>query len=858
MIHSFFRKNKWVIWFVCGLLVVSLLGIQTPELAVATPTTDSSVSQISPKIPLTNPMEQGANLYHAGKFTEAVEAFRQAVETYQARGEYLQQATALSNLSLAYQQLGLLAQAQEAITKSLDLLPSDESVPTLKVSAQVWQILGHLQFLQGKLPTALESWQQASNFYSQIGDETGKIKALINQAQALQALGFDRRAFALLTEAEETLMAQPDTVTKIVGLGSLGKVLQSVGNLEQSRSVLEQSLTIAQTLSNAHYLSVTLFNLGNVARAQKQPEIALNYYQQAISASAQPEDQIQALLNQISLLIEEREFQQALTLTSSIELLLKDLPSSRHSVQARINFAKHLMRIQEDANANLAIANHLAIAIEQASSLRDLRAKSYGLGTLGQLYENNQQWQSAQELSQQALALSVQINASDLSYLWEWQLGRLLVQQEDEEGAIRAYESALELLKLIRSDLVAANSEVRFSFRETIEPVYRELVSLLLTPQGNKTNSEKLERARKVIESLQLAELDNFFRSACLNATPVLIEEVDSQVAVIYPIILPDRLEVIFRLPQQPLGHYSVKRTSEEVEKTVKKLRSTITHRLRYEYLSSAQLLYDWLIRPIQEDLADLEIEGLVFILDDALRNVPMAVLHDREQYLIQKYALAVTPGLELLKSESLSRGQLQVLAAGLSEARQNFSALPGVEVELEQIQTQVSAQVLLNQQFTETEIQNAVNTVSSPVVHLATHGQFSSNAEDTFILTWDGKINVYELNTLLKNTQLGRELPIELLVLSACQTAEGDKRAALGIAGLALRAGARSTIASLWTVDDAATSALMVRLYQELANPEITKSEALRRAQISILQDPQFREHPYFWAPFILVGNWL
>ncbi len=140
-------------------------------------------------------------------------------------------------------------------------------------------------------------------------------------------------------------------------------------------------------------------------------------------------------------------------------------------------------------------------------------------------------------------------------------------------------------------------------------------------------------------------------------------------------------------------------------------------------------------------------------------------------------------------------------------------------------------------------------------VVHLATHGQFSSNAEDTFVLTWDDRINIDELSLLLRGDS--KQLrPIDLLVLSACETATGDRLAALGLAGIAVRAGARSTIASLWAVSDEATVTLMTNFYQELSQGNVTKAEALRRAQISVLNQEKF-SHPFYWSAFILVGNW-
>ncbi len=306
------------------------------------------------------------------------------------------------------------------------------------------------------------------------------------------------------------------------------------------------------------------------------------------------------------------------------------------------------------------------------------------------------------------------------------------------------------------------------------------------------------------------------------------------------------------------MRHYATSLPSEQVERTVRQLRVELIKSFGQRFLPLSQQVYDWLIRPAEADLQASQIKTLVFVLDGSLRNIPMAALHDGNQYLMEKYDIALTPGLELLEPQPLARNQLKVLTAGLSEARQGFPALPQVEAELNQIQSQIPGEVLLNQQFTKTSIQNTIDAVPFSVIHLATHGQFSSKAEDTFILTWDDRINVNDLDNLLRTTGLQRTSAIELLVLSACQTAKGDNRAALGIAGVALRAGARSTLATLWSVDDEGTAQLMSRFYQELANAEVTKAEALRRAQQSILQDPKYRQHPYYWAGYVLVGNWL
>ncbi|HAX80426.1 MAG TPA: hypothetical protein DCY88_32465, partial [Cyanobacteria bacterium UBA11372] len=269
-----------------------------------------------------------------------------------------------------------------------------------------------------------------------------------------------------------------------------------------------------------------------------------------------------------------------------------------------------------------------------------------------------------------------------------------------------------------------------------------------------------------------------------------------------------------------------------------------------------------WLMQPLETELEQAGVKTLVFVLDGYLRNIPMAVLYAEKQqkYLVEKYAIALAPGLQLIDPKPLQRGQLNALLGGVSEEREiegrRFTSLANVKNELQGIRSEVpSSQQLFNQTFTETNLQNQINSAPFSVVHMATHGQFSSNAEQTFILTWSELLKVKQFDSLLRSRDPSAPSAIELLVLSACQTASGDKRAALGLAGIAVRAGARTTLATLWSVDDESTAELMSKFYQELADAKVTKALALQRAQLTLLQK---YEIPYFWAPYVLVGNWL
>jgi CHAT domain-containing protein/tetratricopeptide (TPR) repeat protein len=838
-------------------------------------------------------IEQGKQLYESGKLSEAAAIWQQAVRDCEAKGDRLNQALTLSYLSLVYQNLGEWGRAKKAISDSLNLLQnqSNPDRQTAAVLAEALNTKGSLQLATGQTEAALESWQQAEKAYKEAGDETGTLGSQINQAQAWQSLGIYKRSKDILDRGSEQLRSLPDSFLKADGLRSLGAALQVAGSAKEAKQLLEESLAIYQRLNSPEDTSATLLSLGNTSRDLQDSEAALKSYQQAAMTAKSGIHKVEALLNQLSLSLETEDWEGARALVPQIQPELANLPSSRSSVYAYVNFADSLvnMGLKSKAGADCAdpsapcplpnsqyIAQLLAKAVGEARALRDGRAEAYALLQLGKLYEQTRQWREAKNLTELSLEIAQNINASDIEARCFWQLGRILKQQGDTAGAISAYTQAVNTLQSLRSDLAAINPEIQFTFTETVEPVYRDLVSLLLQPPGVKTgrksvmpsaqflvpleavSQKNIKQARQLIESLRVAELDNYFRDACLEAKPVGIDDIDKKAAVIYPIILADRLEVILSIPGQPLRHYTTHLSAKEVEgitdRAVESVNLAFSNEERLRLLGR---VYDWLIRPAEAMLAESGVETLVFIPDGSFRNLPMAALYDGKKYLVEKYSIALSQGLQLLPPQSLSLKNFRALTAGLTEARQGFAALPGVNFELKQIASEVPTKVLLNQNFTSTIFQHLIQASNFEVVHLATHGQFSSNVEDTFLLTWDGRINVKDLQAFLQPRGQRNSNSIELLVLSACETAVGDKRATLGLAGFALRSGARSTLATLWSVKDDSTAQFMTDFYRELSKRNITKAQAVRQAQLALLNSRQYK-HPFFWAPFVLVGNWL
>jgi CHAT domain-containing protein len=834
-------------------------------------------------------LEQGIQDYEAEQFVEAIERWQQALALSH---EPLSQALLWSNLSLAYQQLGRWQEANEALTNSLNLL--QQATQTQPQQRQYWEILakvlntqGRLQWYSGQTEAALESWRQASSSYQQAGDRTGLVISLINQARALQTLGFSVRAEAQLTQVKQLLHQETDPNLRAVGLRSLGNALRRVGKLQESRQILQASLeveplepsiktaTLLDLGNTERALGSKALAIGNVQTAQSYLQSAQRFYQQAATTAPSALARLQAQLNQLSLLLETEPSNQPAsafqTLAGQLRSEVENLPPSRASVYARLNYARSLTKAACPAFANpcqpigadqKALAEFLAQTLQQARRINDVTAESYALGQLGELYEQARQWREAENLTQQALLKAETLQAPDVRYRWEWQLGRLQNQQGNRVAAVAAYQSAVKSLQSVRNDLLSISADVQFSFRDDVEPVYRGLVELLLDSESGKPPSqENLQQAIQQVNALQLAELNNFL--GCNLAQVVGLEQVeaDATAAKLYPMILPNKLAIVLERPgNQPLLYHEVRQPRAEILQTLQQLRRDLSTSDRTpEAVAGLKQLHTWLIAPFQTAL-NSEIKTLVFVLDGELRNVPMAALYDGQQYLVNQYAVAVAPRLELFEPKPRPT-KLNVFLGGVGEPQTlQQRAFPKIEYltpELEQIQQLVNAkQPLLNEAFTETNLEQQLQAGEFSAVHLKTHGIFSSDPEETFIVAYQELITGRDLGRLIQLGRLGEASPIELLVLSACSTAQGDNRAVLGLAGVAVQAGARSVVSTLWEAQDLPNTQLMIRFYQELLNPEISRAEALRRAQLHLLQ--QGYTTPHVWATYVLVGNWL
>jgi CHAT domain-containing protein len=396
-------------------------------------------------------------------------------------------------------------------------------------------------------------------------------------------------------------------------------------------------------------------------------------------------------------------------------------------------------------------------------------------------------------------------------------------------------------------------------------------------------------------------------------------EPVPAGTAILYPIIFSDRVELLLDTASGIVRKTS-RVPGAQMRETVLMFAAGLRDG-EADYLPRSRLLYDWLLRPFEATFSAQGIATLIVVPDGTLRLVAVGALHDGKRFAIEKFAISTVTGLSITNTTPPPTRPFQSLVAGVSEfgpvvdkleqgqtvglpaplaasrgssrglaGKRNLRAvapsgvgispgaapsdasasqtqnrtralraalaLPGVKDELAAIAPMLPGTSMLNDAFTVDGFKREAEAESHQIIHIASHGVFGGAADSSYILAYDDILTLDGLQSLLTSDPL-RKSPIELLTLSACETAEGNDRAPLGISGAAIKARAKSVLGTLWPVDDNAARQVMEKFYRGLMTVRLSKTEALRQAQIELLRSEEF-SHPFFWAPFLLVGNWL
>ncbi|MBR8836327.1 MAG: CHAT domain-containing protein [Stigonema ocellatum SAG 48.90 = DSM 106950] len=852
-------------------------------------------------------VEQGITLYKAGDFRGAIASWQASLNLSHKTNNRANEAIVNENLARVYQQLG---QSQEAISHW------EQVIAYYRASGNIQQL--------GRILT------EEAQTYSNLGQPRKAIALLCGDVKST------KQAACLQGSALHIARKQQDLRGEIAALGSLGEAYRLRGNYDEAIKYLQQ----AKEINEPTYQWRVLNSLGNVYNSKAQIENlransaekleipnasefkqqasdhykkAWESFQMSLQLARKQDDQpgeMQTLLNliQLSSHFQKQEAstlasikpQSSVALDTQFDALVQDaltlldkLPNSPHKVYAAIDLANlpvnsvnitspiipcSSKRRLPDSQAKELLLN----AVKTAQTFKDPRSESFALGVLGHFYECTQEYPQALELTNKALwAADQNLKAQDSVYLWEWQAGRLLQTQGKQERAMAAYQRAYSTLEQIRSDILLTERDLQFNFRDIIQPLYRELAQLSLelaypaTFKGEKRNKE-LAIALKTIDSLKLAELQNYFGNDCI-LTAINEKSVDellgNDTAVFSSIILDKGIAILLSLPNGEKRFEWLKKNSAtiiepaNVIKEIEQFRDGLVHgRVDIIYNTTlAGKLYDSIIRPFEKDLNPKQIKTLVFIQDGILRTVPMAALYDTtsKQFLVEKYAIATSPSISLTTPKKLNSKENLALILGLTkEAKVDnkvYPILTNVPSEIEAVQHEFPRnKPLVDLAFNPQSVEKELKQTAYPIIHIATHAQFGIIPEDTFIVTGEsnGKITINELEKQLRQVNSGSSA-VELLALTACETALGDDRATLGLAGVALQAGVRSTLASLWPVSDESTPNLVTKFYASLKSG-MSKAEALRASQRKLINGDDKYSNPAYWAPFILIGNWL
>lgn len=719
-------------------------------------------------------------------------------------------------------------------------------------------------------------------------------------------------------EAAKALAAAsgPEQLARASGL--LGQIQLIMKQYPAAEENLLKAMELVRegSLEKAGYAN----NLGSLHSAIENTDEAEKFFQLALQ-STESGNALKA-----SIQLNRLRNKPGLITAAGLKTLTQDiagLSSREERLRNYLNLAG-LIKEQNDNSLQEILQKNLEVAYAESAGISDTRLRLELTESLADSYEKRGMEQQALSLSETATAKQISTGLEDVLINLESRKGRLYSKMGNDTSALVAYGKAVENIQAIRMDIPVEYHDGHSSFRETLSPVYLGYANQLLKKASLQTGDEKqksLILARSSVEQIKQTEMEDFLGGRCLieGLRRSELDSLDGSAATIYPVLLADRLELLVSMGKT-MHQVTVPVTDKQVRSTTYSLADKLRN-MEPDYKPASEKLYQWLVAPIAKQLEAANIKTLVVIPDGVLRLVPFSSLYDGKQYLIEKYAVSVSPGISLMAGGKREGNSFNTLLAGLSkpggvveklpfeivtailepgergaghralpgtrslggislraeekskrrqaemrtaehllrtpgavQKLQEQLSLPGVENEINNLQKSVKNTTILNADFTVDSFHQQAASQAYDMIHIASHGVFSSDAESSFLMAHDNVLKIDEIQSLLKGENPGKS--IDLLTLSACETAEGDDRAPLGFTGMALKANARSAIGTLWPISDVAASQLMVSFYKNLGK-NTGKAEALRQAQLELLGNKELN-HPFYWSPFILVGNWM
>ena len=680
---------------------------------------------------------------------------------------------------------------------------------------------------------------------------------------------------------------------------------RDLGQYSKALEYFQQALAISREVGDRAGVGITLNNIGVVYESLGQYPKALEYYQQALAIRKEIGDRNGegTTLNNIGLVYSRlgkyskalEYYQQALAIRKEIGV--------RAGEGGTLN---NIGAIYRDIGQYPKALQYSQQALAIIKEVGDRAGEGGTLNNIGAIYQDIGQYPKALQYYQQALAVIKEVGDRAGEGITLNNLGYALDSQSQNEMAILFFKESIRVRESIRKDLKKLSREEQQSFTRTVAHTYRTLADRLLK-QGRVTE------ALQVLDLLKIQELEDYLKNikgnditaqgvrllepekaissqlanlniekipelnrqlasqlkqlpkSEINKVPAYLQNIPQRAVLIYPLILDDRLELIVFSSGSIPANYTIPIKKEELTILINEFRASLMDWGSEDVMISSKNLYDLLIKPIEAELKQANADTILYAPDSFLRYVPIAALYDGKQYLIEKYRINNLIAYSLFDSTHNSLTNLRIYAGAFGgkagERKFGQTALPASIPEVEYINaTFPNTNKYIEQNFTAKTVKEKV--AGNTVVHFATHAEFSSQSPlDSYVLFGDGsKITLAEISELpLKDTAL--------VVLSACQTGIGKTLGSgaeiLGFGYQVQLAGAKASIASLWSVEDGGTQLLMQDFYKNLQKGNIAPSTALREAQLSMIRKPIKQgeinyNHPYFWSAFVVIGNGL
>lgn len=711
------------------------------------------------------------------------------------------------------------------------------------------------------------------------GDDNVELRIL--KTRALVEQGMFDQALAEITALQE--LDKSDEGPKHQGeiLNLAGGIYLARGSLAEADLALNAATEAAQENGNSRLLGKVLNNRAILKLQQNDPRKALQLIEAGLAAAERSGDidcVAKLYVTYANALLDIGDDESAavkMAIAHQKHLALPPSQSRAKGLAVVGDWYLQLAATVPPSGAGTLLdraGSAYADALKAARQQDDPWISSYASGNLGRAYELKGRYADALGQTRTAMFHAQQSHdASQLLYLWQWQGARILRTQGLQDQAISLNRVAVQTLQANKSYFSGSQS---WDFETEIKPVYLDLADMLLSRASTLTKRQEIQAdLREVLQTIELLrsdELKDYLRDACIPSgrSGAFRQGVSGKsVALVHYLVLGERIEVLVETPSG-ISRFKVAAPVSEIDDQAWLFRSLIEDRDK-NYLPVSRKLYDLLVRPLESVMAGSS--TLVIVPDGAVRTIPMAALHDGTSFLVERHALEMAQIAVWAASSSDARYR-KVLLGGISGKVPGYRQIPYVDQELLDIHDIYGGAVVKNESFTASSLLNSMKEDPYQVLHIASHGIFTGDVSESYLLAWGGKLRMDQLGSIARLSKYN-EAPLDLLVLSACSTAAGDERASLGLAGVAVKAGARSAMASLWDVDDEATARFFASFYRIMKEqPSLSKAEVLRQAQLQMLratgretgglagdgteqgQPPESSATPYYWAPFVLV----